>query len=68
LGERHHGELITLLCLLVVMYPSISFSSISTTTARWISPHSLQTKALQLQLHLFNQQNNHSLPNSTAEW
>jgi hypothetical protein len=56
LGEGHHSELITLLYLLVVMHPtgtllpvtradvdpSISFSNISTTAARWISPHSLQ--------------------------
>jgi hypothetical protein len=54
-GERHHSELVTMLCLLVVMdptgtllpvpgadvVPSVSFSNISTTTAaRWTSPQS----------------------------
>jgi hypothetical protein len=54
LGERHHSELVTLLCLLVAMHPtgtllpvtgadpSISYSNISTIDARRTSPHSLQ--------------------------
>jgi hypothetical protein len=80
-GERHHTELVTLLCLLVAMHPSgillpvtgadvdpsISFSNISTTAAGRTSHHSLQTKAQQLHLHLFKQQNHQSLPNSIAE-
>jgi hypothetical protein len=38
--------------------PSLSFSNISTAST-WTSPHSLQTKAWQLQLRLLNQQKHH---------